>query len=195
MKIIVTAREQQGTSASRRLRRENKVPGIVYGGNQPAVTVALDHKELYYNLQKESFHSSIHTMELNGKTELVVLRAFQLHPYKSQVLHADFQRVKDDVEVTMNVPLHFFGDENSPAVRLDKGFISHLVNSIEVSCLPKHLPEYIDVDLSNVTSQDTVRVSSLKLPEGVSAVDPEQPIATVTTLGGDEAPAEGAAAS
>ena len=133
MKFVAATRQTQGTSASRRLRREAKVPAIVYGNNTTATPVEIDHNELYYDLQKEKFHSSILTMELDGKEELVVLRAFQMHPYKNQVLHADFQRIDPNANVTMRVPLHFFGDENSPAVKIDKGFVSRLVATIEVS--------------------------------------------------------------
>ena len=194
MKFVAATRQTQGTSASRRLRREAKVPAIVYGNNTAATPVEIDHNELYYDLQKEKFHSSILTMELDGKEELVVLRAFQMHPYKNQVLHADFQRIDPNANVTMRVPLHFFGDENSPAVKIDKGFVSRLVATIEVSCLPKDLPEFIDVDLSGMTSQTTLRVADLKLPENVTAVAPETTIATVTTIEGDEAAAPAAAA-
>ena len=194
MTFVAVTRQTQGTSASRRLRREAKVPAIVYGNNTTATPVEIDHNELYYDLQKEKFHSSILTMELDGKEELVVLRAFQMHPYKNQVLHADFQRIDPNANVTMRVPLHFFGDENSPAVKIDKGFVSRLVATIEVSCLPKDLPEFIDVDLSGMTSQTTLRVADLKLPENVTAVAPETTIATVTTIEGDEAGAPAAAA-
>ena len=133
-------------------------------------------------------------MELDGTEQLVVLRAFQMHPYKNQVLHMDFQRIDPNANVTMRVPLHFFGGENSPAVKIDKGLISHLVSAVEVSCLPKDLPEFIDVDLSGMTSQTTLRVADLKLPENVTAVAPETTIATVTTIEGDEAGAPAAAA-
>ena len=109
MNFTAVLRKEQGTSASRRLRRENKVPGIVYGNNVDATLIALDHNEIYYDLQKEKFHASILTMQLDGKDELVVLRAFQMHPYKPQVLHCDFQRIDPNSEVTMRVPLHFFG--------------------------------------------------------------------------------------
>ncbi len=193
MKFVATSRKSQGTSASRRLRREAKTPAIVYGNNVAATAVELDHNEIYYALQKEKFHSSILTMELDGKEELVVLRAFQMHPYKNLVLHCDFQRIDANKNVTMRVPLHFFGDENSPAVKIDKGFISHLINSIEVSCLPNNLPEFISVDMSNMTSQTTLRIADLQLPEGVSAVDPETPVATVTTIGDDSSAATGEA--
>ncbi|HBZ57929.1 MAG TPA: 50S ribosomal protein L25 [Sutterella sp.] len=193
MNITASSRQQQGTSASRRLRREAKVPGILYGNNEPASMIALDHNELYYSLQKEKFHSSILTMSLDGAEQLVVLRAFQMHPYKNQVLHADFQRIDPNSNVTMRVPLHFFGGENSPAVKISKGFISHLVSFVEVTCLPKYLPEHIDVDESGMTALDTLRVADLKLPENVTAVNPELPVATVTVIA-DEAAAPAAAA-
>ena len=109
-------------------------------------------------------------MELDGKDQLVVLRAFQMHPYKPQVMHIDFQRVNPDEPVTMSVPLHFFGAENSPAVKISKGMVSHARSSIEVSCLPKDLPEFVSVDLSGLTAQTTMRVSDIVLPEGVTAV-------------------------
>ncbi len=187
MKFVATTRCAQGTSASRRLRREAKVPAIVYGNNVPVSMIAIDHNEMFYALQKEKFHASILTMELDGKEELVVLRAFQMHPYKNQVLHLDFQRIDPNSNVTMRVPLHFFGEENSPAVKIDKGFVSHLISTIEVSCLPKDLPEFVDVDMSGMTSQTTLRVGDLKLPENVTAVNPETPVATVTTIDSNSA--------
>ena len=109
MKFTAATRATQGTSASRRLRREAKVPAILYGWNQPSAMIAIDHNEMFYALQKEKFHSSILTMELDGTEQLVVLRAFQMHPYKNQVLHMDFQRIDPNANVTMRVPLHFFG--------------------------------------------------------------------------------------
>ncbi len=194
MKVIAITRKAQGTSASRRLRRENKVPGILYGNNVAATPIELDHKELFYDLQKEKFHASILTMELDGKDELVVLRSFQMHPYKSQCLHVDFQRIDPNSNVTMRVPLHFFGEETSPAVKLENGFISHIISSVDLVCLPKDLPEFIDVDLSGMTGAATLRVSDLKLPENVKAVNPNQPVATVTTIA-EDTPAAAAAAA
>ena len=135
-----------------------------------ATPIELEHNPIFYALRKEKFHTSILTMELDGKDQLVVLRAFQMHPYKPQVMHIDFQRVNADEPVTMSVPLHFFGAENSPAVKISKGLINHARSSIEVSCLPKDLPEFISVDLSGLTAQTTMRVSDIALPEGVSAV-------------------------
>ena len=200
MKIIATTRQAQGTGASRRLRRANKLPGIVYGDKSGATPIELEHNPIFYALRKEKFHASILTMELDGKEELVVLRAFQMHPYKPQVLHIDFQRVNANENVVMSVPLHFFGAENSPAVKVSKGLISHARSSIEVSCLPKNLPEFISVDLSGLTAQTTLRISDLQLPEGVSAVvhGNEDPVlVSVVTKGGadEEEASEGAEAA
>ena len=184
MNIIATTRNVQGTGASRRLRRADKLPGIVYGGNLPATPIELEHNPIFYALRKEKFHASILTMELDGTEQLVVLRAFQMHPYKNQVLHMDFQRIDPNANVTMRVPLHFAGAENSPAVKISKGLISHLVSFLEVHCLPKDLPEFIDVDLSNMTAQTILRASDLNLPAGVTVVEKpgeDTPIATVIT--------------
>lgn len=190
MKIIATTRQAQGTGASRRLRRADKLPGIIYGGKSAATPIELEHNPIFYALRKEKFHASILTMELDGKEELVVLRAFQMHPYKPQVLHIDFQRIDANEAVVMSVPLHFVGAENSPAVKVSKGLISHARSAIEVSCLPKDLPEFITVDLSGLTAQTTLRISGIQLPEGVTAVvhGSEDPVlVSVVTKGGAEA--------
>ena len=182
MNIPAPPRATKNTRATRPLPREAKVPAILYGLNQPAAMIELDHNEMFYALQKEKFHSSILTMELDGVEQLVILRAFQMHPYKNLVMHMDFQRIDPNAAVTMRVPLHFFGGENSPAVKIDKALISHLQSSVEVSCLPKDLPEFIDVDLSGMTSQTTLRVGDIALPAGVTAVNPETPGPTVATV-------------
>lgn len=190
MKIIATTRQAQGTGASRRLRRADKLPGIIYGGKSAATPIELEHNPIFYALRKEKFHASILTMELDGKEELVVLRAFQMHPYKPQVLHIDFQRIDANENVVMSVPLHFVGAENSPAVKVSKGLISHARSAIEVSCLPKDLPEFITVDLSGLTAQTPLRISGIQLPEGVTAVvhGSEDPVlVSVVTKGGAEA--------
>lgn len=190
MNFTATTRKAQGTGASRRLRRADKLPGIIYGGKSAATPIELEHNPIFYALRKEKFHASILTMELDGKEELVVLRAFQMHPYKPQVLHIDFQRIDANENVVMSVPLHFVGAENSPAVKVSKGLISHARSAIEVSCLPKDLPEFITVDLSGLTAQTTLRISGIQLPEGVTAVvhGSEDPVlVSVVTKGGAEA--------
>lgn len=210
MKIVANTRKTQGSGASRRLRRADKLPGILYGGSEQPTLIALEHNPIFFALKKEKFHASILTMELDGKDELCVLRDFQLHPYKPQVLHIDFQRVNPNEPVVMSIPLHFYGQENSPAVKIDKALINRVLSAIEVSCLPKDLPEFVDVDLSGLTAHDTLRVLDIKLPEGVKAVvraNSNPPVVTVVTdLDDDEdtaaadttaaaaAPAAGAAA-
>ena len=170
MKVIATTRKAQGTGASRRLRRADKLPGIVYGGNQPAAPIELEHNPIFFALRKEKFHASILTMELDGVEQLVVLRAFQMHPYKPQVMHIDFQRIMPDQEVTMRVPLHFSGDEISPAVKVSKCIISHTVSYVEVACLPRDLPAFIEVDLSKMEDGMTLHSTELVVPAGVRVV-------------------------
>ena len=170
MKVIATTRKAQGTGASRRLRRADKLPGIVYGGNQPAAPIELEHNPIFFALRKEKFHASILTMELDGVEQLVVLRAFQMHPYKPQVMHIDFQRIMPDQEVTMRVPLHFSGDEISPAVKVSKCIISHTVSYVEVACLPRDLPEFIEVDLSKMEDGMTLHSTELVVSAGVRVV-------------------------
>lgn len=170
MKFTASTRKAQGTGASRRLRRADKLPGIVYGGKVPATPIELDHNEIFHALRKEKFHASILDMELDGQNEKVLLRAFQMHPYKPQVLHIDFQRIAADEPIHMHVPLHFIGEEKSPAVVVEKANVTHTLTEIEVACLPANLPEFITVDLSGLTVQDPIHVSNLALPEGVTAV-------------------------
>lgn len=187
MKVIAQTRTTQGTSASRRLRRAEKLPGIVYGGTAAPTAIELEHNPIFHALRKEKFHASVLTMELDGKEELVVLRSFQMHPYKPQVLHIDFQRVDADKPLHVKVPLHFHGQENSPAVKVSKGLVSHVMNDVVVSCLPRDLPEFIEVDLSELKGNQTVRASDLKLPTGVTVVTKgsEDPaLVTVTVKGG-----------
>jgi large subunit ribosomal protein L25 len=186
MKVVANKRNEQGTGASRRLRHTGKVPGILYGGKAEPQPIEVDHNSLFHALRKEKFHASILDMELDGSNERVLLRSFQMHPYKPQVLHIDFQRVAEDQKIHMRVPLHFIGQENSPAVKVAGGLISHVLSDIDVACLPKDLPEFIEVDLSNLNANQTVRVLDLKLPAGVTPVlkGKENPVvASVTTHG------------
>ncbi len=167
MKFSAHKREVKGTGASRRLRRNAQVPGIVYGAKKDATPIIVDHNEIFHAIQKEKFHASILDMDLDGKIEKVLLRDVQMHPYRPLVLHLDFQRVAADEYITVAVPLHFEGEENSPAVVVDKANVTHTLTEIEVVCLPADLPEFILVDLSKLTIADPVRVSDLKFPEGV----------------------------
>ena len=172
MRIDINARkrEAQGTGASRRLRRTGNVPGIVYGGSKEAVTIELDHKELYQHLTNEKFHASILTLKLDGTAEEVLLRAFNMHPYKGHVQHIDFQRVSKDKKIHMKVPLHFVNAEVSPGVKEQGGIPNHVLNELDVTCLPDDLPVFIEVDMGQLTIGHSVHVKELKLPKGVEAV-------------------------
>jgi len=186
MKIEISAakREAQGTGASRRLRRAGRVPGIVYGGGESPEMIELDHNELYQSLRKEAFHASILTLKLNGRDQQVLLRALNMHPYRKQVQHIDFQRVRADQEIHIKVPLHFMNAEISPAVKLASAVISHVMTEIDVACLPADLPEYIEVDLSNVALGDTVHVRDIPMPKGVQPVlsADENPVVVTTSI-------------
>jgi large subunit ribosomal protein L25 len=170
MEVTAFPRTEQGSGASRRLRRAGQTPGIIYGGTEAPVNIALDHNALYHALKKEAFHSSILDMKVDGKTEKVVLRDFQVHAYKQLVMHADFQRVDPNQKLHVKVPLHFTNGDIAPVVKLSGGVISHVLNELDVSCLPKDLPEFIEVDLSGMTDGASFHVGDLKLPAGVTAV-------------------------
>jgi len=172
MKIEINARkrEAQGTGASRRLRRSGSVPGIVYGGEKDAVNIELNHKELYQHLSNEKFHASIITLKLDDSAEQVLLRAFNMHPWKGHVQHIDFQRVAKDKKIHMKVPLHFVNADKSPGVKEQGGVPNHIVNELNISCLPDDLPEFIEVDMGHLTIGHSIHVKDLKLPKGVEAV-------------------------
>ena len=192
MKFVAYPRELQGTGASRRLRHGGKVPGIVYGGGTPAM-IELDHNALFHALKKEAFHSSLLDMELQGKTQQVLLRDVQMHAYKPQVLHVDFQRVDATTRIQKKVPLHFSGEENSPAVKLDKCLVSHVATELEIECLASQLPEFLPIDLSELTKGQSLHVDDLKLPKGIKVVlrGKKNPvIAAVLSQAEEEAPAE-----
>ncbi|HMM55159.1 MAG TPA: 50S ribosomal protein L25/general stress protein Ctc, partial [Candidatus Desulfobacillus sp.] len=176
--------ELQGTGASRRLRRAGKVPGILYGGETAAQPIEIDHNTLFHRLKQEAFHASILTMDLDGQKQQVLLRDYQMHAFKPQVLHADFQRVAADRKIHMKVPLHFINADIAPGVKLQGGVVSHVMNEINVSCLPADLPEFIRVDLKDVSVGHSVHVSNLELPAGVEAVLPrnENPVVATITV-------------
>jgi large subunit ribosomal protein L25 len=184
MKIAIKAepRKLQGTGASRRLRRTEKVPGVLYGGGKDALAIELDHKELLLKLKQEAFHASILDMEVGTEKAQVLLRDYQMHPFKPRVLHADFQRVAADKKIHMKVPLHFINAENSPGVKIAGGIVQHVMNELEVRCLPKDLPEYITVDLANLQAGHSLHLSSLALPAGIEAIVPKGEDPTVATV-------------
>ncbi len=169
MKFTAFERNLQGTGASRRLRNGGKVPGIVFGAGEPA-KIELDHNALYFALKKEAFHSSILEMELGGVTQKVLLRDFQMHPWKLQVLHVDFQRVDESTRLRKKVPLHFSGEENSIAVKTDKCLVNHVSTDVEVECLATELPEFIAVDLSGLVKGQSLHATDLVLPAGLKFV-------------------------
>jgi large subunit ribosomal protein L25 len=167
IEISARKREAQGTGASRRLRRLGRVPGIVYGGDQGPVNIELDHKDLFLNLRNEKFHASILTLALDGAKHPVLLRAVNMHPFKAQVQHIDFQRVSKDRKIHMKVPLHFVNAEKSPGVKEQGGVVNHVMNELDIVCFPDDLPEYVEIDLGNLAVGHSLHVREVPLPKGV----------------------------
>jgi large subunit ribosomal protein L25 len=168
--INAQARTLQGSGASRRLRRAGKVPGIIYGGAATPQAIEIDHNELLLNLKKEAFHASVLNIVLEGKKQQVLLRDTQRHAYKPLVLHVDFQRVDATHELHIKVPLHFVNEEVSPGVKLSGGLVNHVITELDVHCLAKDLPAFIEVDLSTLNVGDSIHLSQIKLPKGVKLV-------------------------
>jgi large subunit ribosomal protein L25 len=163
-------RASEGRGASRRMRRAGKAPGIVYGGAAAPQPIELDHNALIHALRNEAFHSSILSMKVDGSTTNVLLRAVQMHPYRDEVLHVDFQRIDETRKIHMKVPLHFVNEAESPAVKTQAAVVSHVMTEIDIACLPRDLPEFIEVDLSGLDTSHSLHVSGVKLPPGVSVV-------------------------
>jgi large subunit ribosomal protein L25 len=181
--INASQRKVQGTGASRRLRRAGRVPGIVYGGDQGALNIELDQKELLHNLHDEKFHASILTLKVDGGAEQVLLRAFNMHPVKSAVQHVDFQRVSKDKKIHMKVPLHFINAATSPGVKEQAGVVTHVLNDLDIECFPDDLPEFIEVDLGQIAVGKSIHARELALPKGVEAIlhkDDDPVVATCT---------------
>ena len=171
MKIEFTAfsRNGNGTGPSRRMRRTGKVPGVVYGAGKDSEMIELDHNALARHLKLESFHASILDMNLNGGRERVLLRNVQMHPWKTEVLHVDFQRVAADRKIHMKVPLHFVNAESCPGAK-EGGVVNHVMNDLDIQCLPDDLPEFVEVDLAQLELGDSIHVAELTLPQGVELV-------------------------
>ena len=169
MKIEINAivRELKGTGASRRLRHAGKTPGILYGGDKEAISLEIDSKELFMQFRHEAFHASILTLNLAGKKEAVILRDFQMHPVRNNIVHIDFQRINENEKISVKVPFHFINEETAPGVKLEAGLISHIMTEIDISCLPKDLPQYIEVDMGALSIGDSIHLSEVKVPEGV----------------------------
>jgi large subunit ribosomal protein L25 len=167
IELNVQTRNVQGTGASRRLRHAGKVPGIIYGGGIDPVTIQIDHTPIFYALKNETFHASVISLIVDGKAEPVLLRDVHYHPWKPQVQHIDFQRVSANEKITMKVPLHFINADTCPAVKLSGANINHVLNDVEIACLPAALPEFLTVDLAQLQAGKTVHLSDITLPAGV----------------------------
>jgi len=168
--LNASVRHDLGKGASRRLRRENKVPAVIYGGGGEPTPLVLEHNKVMHSLEREAFYSHILTINIDGKAEKAVLKDLQRHPFKSAVLHLDLQRVSEMEKLRMHVPLHFTGEDVAPGVKQSGGVVSHLINDVEIDCLPRDLPEFILVDVSSLQLNDTLHLSDLKLPAGVELV-------------------------
>ena len=166
--LIADIREDQGKGASRRLRHDGKVPAIIYGAGRPPRALVFDHNRVLQQLENESFYSSVLNIKVGEKSQAAILKDVQRHPAKPLVMHMDFQRIVADQEIRMSVPLHFIGEDIAPGVKQGGGAVSHLMNEVDIVCLPKHLPEFIDVDVSELELDEMLSMSDIKLPEGVS---------------------------
>src|SRR3990167_5180510 len=204
--VEATLRDNVGKGASRRLRREEKVPGIIYGGGKPPEHLAFDHKKLARALDNEAFYSHILTLKKDNEAERVILKDVQRHPSKPRLLHIDFQRVRADEKLHMHVPLHFLGGEKAPGVKDAGGIISHIMSDVEVSCFPDDLPEYLELNISEMQLNQLLHLSDIKLPKGVELVSllhgndkpvvsvhmprlEEEPVAPEAALAASEVPA------
>jgi large subunit ribosomal protein L25 len=174
MKFVAFERAKQGTGASRRLRITGRTPGIVYGGTGEPSLIELDHNALWHAIKKEAFHASVLEMDLAGKTERVLLRDLQMHPFKQQILHIDFQRVTAGTKLHAKVPLHYSGEEESAAVKMDHCVANHVVTELDISCLPRDLPEFISVDLSGLKKGFSMHIKDVVLPKGVKLASKSQ---------------------
>jgi large subunit ribosomal protein L25 len=206
--LVAEFRETQGKGASRRLRHEGKVPAILYGGHADARALTLSHQKLLIMLDNERFYSTILSLKVGDQTQAAILKDVQRHPFKNAIVHIDFQRVEENEKIRISIPLHFTGAAVSPGVKTQGGIVSHMRTETEVSCLPKDLPEFIEVDISGLSLNESIHLSQLKIPAGVTLVDlvkddaavvaihsprAEEPEPTAAAAAG-AAPAEGAAA-
>ena len=175
-------RETQGKGASRRLRHEGKVPAILYGGHSDARALTVSHQKLALMLENERFYSTILNLKVGDQTQAAILKDVQRHPFKNAVLHIDFQRVEENEKIRISIPLHFTGAAVSPGVKSQGGIVSHMRNDVEVSCLPKDLPEFIEVDISALSLNESIHLSQLKVPTGVTLVELAKEDAAVVAI-------------
>ena len=170
IEINATKRDVKGTGASRRLRHAGSIPGILYGGGKDPVSLDLEHKSLFLQFRHEAFHASILTLNLEGSKESVLLRDYQMHPVRNTIQHIDFQRVNENEKIHVKVPFHFVNAEVSPGVKLNGGIVAHIMTEANISCLPKNLPEFIEVDLAALDIGQSIHLSQIKVFEGVEFV-------------------------
>jgi len=198
--VTAETRKDVGTGASRRLRHAGKVPGVIYGAGKDAVSLTMNHDDILHHLEHEAFYSHILKVSIDGKAEKAVLKDVQRHPSKPKIMHVDFLRVSDKDKIHMHVPLHFINEETAPGVKIGGGLISHLMSSVDIVCLAKDLPEYLEVDLGNLNTGESLHLSDIKLPEGVEipalaqGADHDLPVASIhAKKGGGEGEEEAAA--
>jgi len=165
--LVAELRTDQGKGASRRLRHEGKVPAIIYGAGRAPRALAFDHNKVLRQLEKESFYSSILNIQVNEKSQAAIVKDIQRHPSRPQIMHMDFQRIVEDEKIKMNVPIHYLNAEDAAGVKQEGGSVSQLITDIEISCLPRDLPEYFEVDILDLGLNEMLHISDIKLPEGV----------------------------
>ena len=186
--LIAEIREDQGKGASRRLRHQGLVPAIIYGAGRPPRALTFDHNRVIQQLENESFYSSVLNIKVGEKSQAAILKDVQRHPSKALIMHMDFQRIVEDQEIKMLVPIHFLGEDVAPGVKLGGGKVMHLINELEIVCLPKDLPEYLDIDVSELELDAMLKMSDIKLPEGVSipalaqGEEADRPVVTIQVI-------------
>lgn len=169
--LVAEFREMHGKGASRRLRRSGKVPAILYGGDADARPLSLDHQKLVIMLDNERFYSTILNLKVGDHSQAAVLKDVQRHPFRNAVLHVDFQRVNENEKIRISIPLHFKGEAIAPGVKSQGGIVSHMRTEVEISCLPKDLPEFVEVDISGLSINESIHLSQLKIPDGVQLLE------------------------
>jgi large subunit ribosomal protein L25 len=187
--LVADYREDQGKGASRRLRHEGKVPAIIYGAGRPPRPITFDHNRVIQQLENESFYSSILNVKVGEKSQAAILKDIQRHPSKRLIMHIDLQRIVEDQAIKMNVPIHYVGEDVAPGVREEGGTVTKMLNDVEVTCLPKDLPEYLEVDISAMALNDMLYLTDIKIPQGVEIVglaqaeeEQAQPIVSITFI-------------
>jgi large subunit ribosomal protein L25 len=180
--LVAEFRETQGKGASRRLRHEGKVPAILYGGHADARALTLNHQKLLIMLDNERFYSTILNLKVGDQTQAAILKDVQRHPFKNAVVHVDFQRVEENEKIRISIPLHFTGAAVSPGVKSQGGIVSHMRTEAEITCLPKDLPEFIEVDISGLSLNESIHLSQLKIPAGVTLVELAKEDAAVVAI-------------